>query len=65
MDPAKTREIINGLRKRLEGLRGYVRANSLLEQIMSHSVPIESKPAANPPVKKRVWLPRVEELANT
>jgi hypothetical protein len=55
MDPAKTREIIDGLRKRLEGLPGYVKADSLLEKIMPHSVTIESKPAANPTVKKRTW----------
>jgi hypothetical protein len=55
MDPAKTREIIDDLRKKLEALPGYVKADSLLEQIMPNSIPIESKLPEKPPAKERTW----------
>jgi len=55
MDPAKKREIIDGLRKKLEGLPGYLKEESPLEKITPHFVLIKPETAASQSKKRKTF----------
>jgi len=67
MDPAKRREIIDGLRKKLEGLPGYVKPTVKedlpLEKIIPSSVPVTPETIANQSRKRKAfsWTSRKAE----
>jgi len=55
IDPAKKQEIIDGLRKKLEGLPGYVKEESPLEKIMPRFVLIKPETAASQSKKRKTF----------